>query len=576
MSKLLEKDPSMRYQSAAGIISDLKPLITSYSGSVSAIKTKTKDRLSLIISSIVTVVVLVTLGIIFWPGADSTRSVATSQERIMLAVLPFENLGFSEDEYFADGITDEITSQVAALGDLGVIARTSVLQYKGTTKRISEIGTELGVDYILEGTIRWDKSGTVDKVRITPQLIRVSDETHLWADNFQRDLSEIFEVQAEIATNIVEALNVTLLTKKGEEYVYHPTDNLEAYEYYLQGKDYLTQGWDPSNYLTAIALFEESILLDSTFALAYCWKSYSHSYYAFYWEFGGSEHTRPAREAYEKAFELNPNLPEAYLARGTYLNLIERNYTNALSELEIARKGQIDEAMILSNITIIKMRQGKWDEAFELSQQVLKLDPRSIQSTELAVWPLWYKHKYEKASKLLNRALSLQPDESSLYWMKMMVDINLGVNSDELGQSLSSWARNVSPDDLLLGTGGIAYLGFFRFVQESFDINTEIVRAKSRLYKQKDPVLYFYIGHLYKLNDDIESSLIYLDSTQIVVENQVAAVRNDTTGRFEEFPLEHNVYELLAMSYSLAGKHEQAIIQAQIAMDVMPIEACHW
>lgn len=576
ISKLLEKDPSLRYQSATGIISDLKPLLASTKDSIHRLQTKTGNRLSLMFGSLAIIVVLVVLGIIYWPGSKSTQSVTTNQDRIMLAVLPFENLGSSEDEYFADGITDEITSQVASLGNLGVIARTSVLQYKGTTKRISEIGTELGVDYILEGTIRWDKSGTVNKVRITPQLIRVSDETHLWAENFQKDLSEIFEVQATIATSIVEALNVTLLTRQDESVAYHPTENLEAYDYYLRGKDYLTQGLDPSKYLTAIRLFDKSISLDSTFALAFCWKSYAHSYYAFYWEFGGSEHTRPARIAYQKAFELSPYLAEAHLARGTYLNLIDRDYTNALVELELAQHGQLEEAMILSNITIIKMRQGKWDEALDLSQQVIKLDPRSIQSTELAVWPLWYTNKYDKAAKLLDKALSLQPDESSLYWMKMMTDVNLGKSSQELEQTLSIWARNVSADEMLQGTGGIAFLGFFRFVQHSFDIETEIIRAKSRLDKQKNPNLYFYIGYLYKIIDDKASSLNYLDSTRIVVENRVAEIKNDITGRFEEFALEHNVYELLAMSYSLADKHEKAIEQAQMAMEVMPIEACHW
>jgi serine/threonine protein kinase/Tfp pilus assembly protein PilF len=393
VTKALAEDPSVRYQSADGLQADLKQI---------TIETTHKNRSKIGIWTAAALMVIAVAYFGFKLIGDKPE-IKQLSGRTMLAVLPFENLGSPDDEYFADGITDEITSKVAVLGSLGVIARTSVLQYKGTTKRISEIGEELGVDYILEGTIRWDKSGEVDKVRITPQLIRVSDETHMWADNFQKYLSEIFAVQEEIATNIAGALNVALRADDQDALDYQPTNNLDAYDYYLRGKNYLAQGNDPDNYLTAIHLFAEATKHDSMFAEAFAWMAYSHSMYAWWFDLGASEHTRPARLAYQRAFEIRPNLAEAYLARGAYVNYIERDYDRALEDFERAQEGNIDEALILSEITVVKMRQGLWDEALAMSREVTKLDPRSIPAAQLVVWPLWYTHQYQEAHEIVDR-----------------------------------------------------------------------------------------------------------------------------------------------------------------------------
>ena len=166
----MEKDPSTRYQTASGVISDLKPLVSVTKSSISVVQAKPKKRWIATIVGVTLIAIVIVAGIKYWPESKENSPFSINEDRIMLAILPFENLGAPEDEYFADGITNEITSKVIILKDLGVIGRTSVLQYKRTKKRVSEIGNELNVDFILEGTIRWDKSGDVDKVRISPQL----------------------------------------------------------------------------------------------------------------------------------------------------------------------------------------------------------------------------------------------------------------------------------------------------------------------------------------------------------------------------------------------------------------------
>ncbi len=572
VSKLLEKDPSMRYQSAAGVISDLKPLIASTRSSMTLPSTKQKNRWPLAVGGLVIIVGLLVAGVKYWPDGDTGHPGAPTQGRIMLAVLPFENLGAPEDEYFADGITDEITSRVAVLNGLGVIARTSILQYKGTKKRIAEIGSELNVDYILEGTIRWDKSGNIDRVRITPQLIRVSDETHLWVDNIQKDLSQIFEVQEEIATSIAGALNVALITGERETLVYRPTENLEAYDYYLRARNY----GDHDDFLAAIELLDKATELDSTFALAFALKSQSHSNYAFGEELGASEHSGPARLAYQRAFEIQPDLAEAHLARGTYLNLIERDYSSALEEFELAQQGQVDEAQVLNAISIVKMRQGKWHEAIAIARQVNKLDPRSFRAGLVAIQANLFVHQYDEALEAVERAISLAPDEVGIYSIKAQIQINMGADVEQIQETLSEWSRRTTLEGWAFESEGPMFFGLFRLWNQSIDVDAKISVMKSRLHDYQNPDQYFYTGLLYQLKGDEVSSYVYLDSACILIKNRVAKARGDTTGRFENFDLDHSIYNFLALAYSQTNRHKLAIDHAQLAMETMTTDDCHW
>ena len=573
VGKLLEKDVSLRYQTSGGVISDLKRLIAPTQSSMAVVPAKQKASWPLAVGGLVIIAVLVAVGLKYWPGSKTGQSLAPTDGRIMLAVLPFENLGADEDEYFADGITDEITSRVAVLNGLGVIARTSILQYKGTTKRISEIGEELRVDYILEGTIRWDKSGDVDKVRITPQLIRVSDETHLWADNIQKDLSQIFEVQEEIATQIAKELDVTLLSGEREALVYRPTENLKAYDYYLRARNYID---NTDDYLEAIELLEKATELDSTFALAFALKSQSHSSFAFFSELGASEHTRPARLAYQRAFAIQPDLAEAHLARGTYLNFIEKDYSGALEEFELAQQGQVDEAKVLNEISVVKLRQGKWHEAIALDRQVTKLDPRSFRAGLATIQANWFLHHYDEALEAVERATSLAPDNVGMYSRKARIQICMGADVEQIQETLSEWSRRVTLEGWGYETRWRSYIELFRLWNLSIDVDAKLSAVKSRLYKDQNPDLYFFMGLLYQLKEDEVSSYLYLDSARIHIDNRIAKARSDTTGRFEKLNPNHHVYLFLAQIYSQTNRHERAIEHAQLAMDAMPIEACHW
>ncbi|UCF18922.1 MAG: hypothetical protein JSU87_13465 [Gemmatimonadota bacterium] len=194
---------------------------------------------------------------------------ASGLDRAKLVVLPFVNLGRTVDEDFADGVTEEITARLAGIRGLGVIARTSAIQYKDSAKSVKEIGEELGVDYVLEGTVRWENlpDGS-SRVRVTPQLIKVADATHVWAEIYEEPISSVFDVQSEIAEKVVDALGLELIGPEREALRAEPTRNLEAYNYYLLGKEYLASSSSAASAQEALELLEKAVELDPDFELA--------------------------------------------------------------------------------------------------------------------------------------------------------------------------------------------------------------------------------------------------------------------------------------------------------------------
>ena len=267
VNKALEKDRELRYQSAQDLLADLKRLQRDTSRlSATAAEASTTDQDTPASGSSVTITLpsmagwrrhlwkiaagLTVVVALFWssqrrdqepmPTEATTPSAAAiaEPERKMTVVLPFENLGAAEDDYFAAGMTEEITSRLASISRLGVISRTTAVQFDRTGKSMLQIGAALGVDYVLEGTVRWAKSGSSgsgSRVRITPQLIRVADDTQLWSESFDREIDDIFQIQADIATSVVTQLGVKLGAGERRSLAERPTENPLAYQAFLRG-----------------------------------------------------------------------------------------------------------------------------------------------------------------------------------------------------------------------------------------------------------------------------------------------------------------------------------------------------
>jgi serine/threonine-protein kinase len=355
--------------------------------------------------------VLVVFFVFVYPRLVGPPAEETGTEVKKLAVLFFNNLGPPDDEYFADGVTDAITARLGVIHGLGVISRQSTVQYKGSDKSIKVIGDELGVDYILEGTIQRERpTDPTSRVRIIPQLIRVSDDIHVWADTYDEDMTEVFRVQSSIAERVAHALDITLLETEREALEATPTENLEAYEFYLRGNQYFQGRSSMEGTQLMSEMFRRAIELDPEFAAAWAGLSKSHiwAYYATY--------DRPlvqkekAKTAADKARELAPNSPDVQIAFGHYYYYGDRDFERALDFFERALADRPNDVDILAPIAFIKRRQNKWEEGARILEKAVELNPRSIIPVQELGNTYVFLRQYDKAERLNERAIFLRPD----------------------------------------------------------------------------------------------------------------------------------------------------------------------
>jgi len=422
VDKSLQKDPGKRYQTAAAMVDDL----VSLAGETPLrVRTPSGKRLGcrrVVFVAIVSAVVVIT-GAILLIRNLSQRAGPASPQRKMIVVLPFENLGSPEDEYFADGITEEITSRLGSVRELGVIARTSAVQYKKTHKSIKEIGKELGVSYVLEGSIRWEHSGTgKGRVRITPQLIQVSDATHVWADSYDRVIDDIFGVQSDIAENVLKQLDVALLEPARRLLAAKPTGNMEAYETYLRGLVYL-RGPDSfgENSRKAVEMMERAVHLDPKFALAYAALSQAHSK-LYHVRYDPTEKRLGlAKTAADRALELDAGLPEAHLALGYYYYWGFREYDRALEEFAIAAKALPNDYRVSLAIGAVQRRRGLMEAALEAQKKAFELSPRDPGLMAEMSISYAFAGQYAESDRYTNLSIALAPTDMENYDRKARV-----------------------------------------------------------------------------------------------------------------------------------------------------------
>src|SRR5437016_2073025 len=311
-------------------------------------------------------------------GADVTRpeaAKATSIPEKSIAVLPFENLSSDkENAYFADGIQDEILTRLSKIAALKVISRTSTQKYKSAPDNLREVGKQLGVANLLEGSVQ--KIGNAAHINV--QLIRVATDEHLWAESYNRKLDDIFAVEGEVATAIADQLNAKLTGSEKGSLALKPTSNPQAYDAYLRGLAFQGRidGVD-SNIAKSIEAFEEATRLDPQFALA--WAQLVRQDALAYQNFDRSPQRREAaRQAVENAVRLAPNLAETQLAEGFYQYSFERNYDAAKSRYEAARQRFPNNAFATAGLGGVARIQGQWGQSHQFYQEAIELDPQNV------------------------------------------------------------------------------------------------------------------------------------------------------------------------------------------------------
>ena len=362
-------------------------------------------------------------------GQEVSAVASSSDETIdtnkSIAVLPFTNRSpNADDAYFTDGVHDDLLTQLAKIDAFSVISRTSVLEYRDTAKNLKQIGEELGVGNIMEGAVQ--RSGS--RVRINVQLIDAISDEHLWAEVYDRELTteNLFDIQSEIAKSIAGALQATLTDSEIASVSDVPTENVAAYELYLQGRRFAL-GETKIGYDTAVELYMEALKLDPGFKLA--WVGLAYAYISNYWAYGGNPADRDkARDAIDNARAIDPDFPELYMAEGSYSYWGELDYDTAILNLDkaIALMPSNAEAHMWKGWA--SRRAGLWDQAIDSMQMAVKLNPRVVFNLLETGQTLSYLHRYEEALELMEAAYKLDPDN---YWAKGYLSmLALLVNGD--------------------------------------------------------------------------------------------------------------------------------------------------
>jgi len=347
------------------------------------------------------------------------RSTVAAPEK-SIAVLPFENLSRDPDNaYFADGIQDEILTRLSKIADLKVISRTSTQHYKSAPENLREIASQLGVAHILEGSVQ--KSG--DAVRVNVQLIKAANDSHLWADTFDRKLTDIFSVESEVAKAIADQLRAKLTGQEEQVIAAKPTDNPEAYDAYLRGLAYtLKTAITAANALAAQKYVREAVRLDPKFALAWALLSSVDT--------GGylSLRLQPtlalreeARQAAETALNLQPNLGEAVIAKGYYHYGCLKDYDTAVRYFEQAHRLLPNSSRIPALLAFVARRRGQWDQAETYLNEAEQLDPRNVSLLNAHALASIVRRRFPEASRKLDQILDIAPDDVDTLGLKAAI-----------------------------------------------------------------------------------------------------------------------------------------------------------
>jgi TolB-like protein/Tfp pilus assembly protein PilF len=474
-----------------------------------------------------------------------------------IAVLPFENLSDEkENAYFADGIQDDVLTNLSKIGDLRVISRTSVMQYRGRPTNLRDIGKALGVSNILEGSVR--RSG--NRVRVNVQLIDANSDEHIWANDYDRDVTDVFAIQSDLAREIANALKAKLSPAEETQMTRKPTENGEAYLAFVQAHDLSCAVEDLAKLKQSEQLYQRAIELDPNFALALARYSQLESWMLRTHD-ASPEHRQKARALAERALRLQPDLAEGHLALGYSYYYGDNNYEAALKEFEIAQQALPNESDVYLAIGAIQRRQGKWPESTANLEKAATLNPKDTWPLQNLVMNYQMLRNFDDANQTVDRALQINPQATGLWQIKAKLALDekgdFGV-CQQILEKLKSFP--MSDEERLKILGGEAdFLLLQRKYQQLLQLgqqfNDDFFAAVPDSLGQK----YLSIGIAQKALDDGAAARTAFLKAKGILEEQV-----------KQRPDGADLHAQLAKILALLGEKDAAIAEAQRAMDLRP------
>ena len=481
------------------------------------------------------------------------RSALVAPEK-SIAVLPFANL--SEDKanaYFAEGIQDEILTRLAKIADLKVISRTSTQQYQSKPGNLAEIAKQLGVANILEGSVQ----KAADQVRVNVQLIQVASDSHLWADTYDRKLTDIFGVESEIAKAIADALQAKLTGGEQRALAVKPTNNSEAYDAYLRGLALEARTTtSPDDSEKAVGFYERAVQLDPAFALAWARLSRANAHVYF----GGLDTTTARRDATERALntaqKLQPNSPETLLAQAYYQYWVLRDY-----ELAKATFGRVRELLPGSSdvpgaLALIARRQGRWDESVAYWEQTLVLDPRNTEWLALAAETYAMLRQFPAALKTYDRVLDIVPNDPDTVASKAKIYQAEG-NLEQAGKLLAGVnAQTPSFNAFLTKMNQL-------FLERHFDEAIRLIHSRLTEYRDLSDIERFFNPFFLVLAQEYAGDIVGARATA----QQMLGPLETLSQKDPDNP---NFAQVLSLIHAVLGQKDAAIKEAERAITLLP------
>ncbi len=475
----------------------------------------------------------------FWPEPADAKSVA---------VLPFANLSAEKDgEYFADGVHDTVITQLARVKGLTTISRTSVMQYRDAKRNLSEIGDALGVAHVVEGTVQ--RVG--NRVRVTAQLIRVANDQHLWAESYDRDVTDVFEIQSEIAEKVAASVHAQLTPTEKSILARRPTSSVRAYDLYLRARKFAA---DPVTTEAAdrqgLALVNQAIAEDPGFALAHALAA--TFYNRLHWWYGDPAAVELAKQAAERSLALEPDLPEGHVALGHYLYWGRMDLDGALAELGRARQLAPGNSEAAKLRTWILRRQGRWAEALSEIEQAALLDPRDAEAVHYHGAMLAVLNRHAEAARVWDRAIALDlwPDLSRLAKAE-----NSFVLTGDLSELVST-VDGLAPELVGEYTG---YVYIARYYRRDFD------GAARAALRAEDPYINSRDGKIPGASFAAIAYMLGGNAAQAAIQARTAT--EHLKKQLEKNPNLPLARLFLAFMHVAQGRHESGMAEAQRALE---------
>ena len=473
-----------------------------------------------------------------------------------IAVLPFQSLSDEkENAYFADGIQDDILTNLSKIGDLKVISRMSVMSYRGDALRNArEIGKALGVGALLEGSVR--RAG--NRVRVSVQLINANSDEHIWAEDYDRDLTDVFAIQTDLAQKIASALQAKLSPNEKEQLDRQPTKDPNAYLLFIQAHDYANR---PDHFhddsLKAEELFEQAIKLDPKFASAFAGLSMVES-----WIYHSSEPTQARQEKArlnaDESLRLQPNFPEGHLALGFSYYYGDRDYERALAEFEIAKRDLPNEAQAYLAIGAIQRRQGKWTESTANLEKAAALDPKNAGILVNLAWSYIAVRNFEAADKTVDRLIAVAPQSFASAGMKGYLAAVWKGDLKTAQEQISSIAGESDPN------GAITWLRFWILtLQRKFSEALAVVQkfpGETLIVETTAPMPKSLLqGIIYSVQGDKPKAQAEFEHARVVSEKLLRETPED--------PARHAQHGLILAGL---GQKQEAINEGKKAVELLP------